>query len=43
MKALVEEKIVTEDIHRKIIVTGQTPTTPIEISAGGLVIYRHDL
>ena len=42
MKALVEEKIVTEDIHRKIIVTGQTPT-PIEISAGGLVIYRHDL
>ena len=42
VKALVDETIISEDGNWKIIVTGQTPT-PIEMSAGGLVIHRRDL
>ena len=40
--SLAGDRVFSQDLGRKLIVTGQTPT-PIEISADGLVIFRQDL
>ena len=42
VKSLADKIDISGDVGLKLIVNGQNPT-PMEISAGGLVIFRQDL
>ena len=42
VKSLADKIDISGDVGLKLIVNGHNPT-PMEISAGGLVIFRHDL